>query len=81
MNVVYFLDPLEKYVLARIVKKGGKVLSACKFAHIHQAMDVVVPNKSVERVRTAMEGGGLTVEVEEVDDFLYDYQAVVGTRV
>ena len=80
MNVVYFLDPLEKYVLARIVKKGGKVLFACKFAHI-QAMDV--PNKSVERVRTAMEGGGFTVEVEEVDlgDFLYDYQAVVGTRV
>ena len=85
VNVVYFLDPLERYVreLARVTQKGARVLFACKFALVRGKPSPPFVHQDRAPVVAALEADGrFVVSVEDVDlgNLKHSYCAITATR-
>ena len=69
INVIYFLKPIEKYILEfkRILKKGGIGYLGCKFESIKNFDIEVAPNKDERAIISTLSNLGFNVSSEFVD--------------
>ena len=67
MNVVYFLDPLPKYLteLNRVLKPGGTLMFGCKFGAVPKDNDVFV-NVDEETIVQQLKETGFDVTSERL---------------
>ena len=69
INVIYFLKPIEEYILEfkRILKKGGIGYLGCKFESIKNFDIEVAPNKDERAIISTLSNLGFNVSSEFVD--------------